>query len=264
MRRQHYLPFLAFLAVGCGDGIDSDELTAEQQLAYEAAANEAAGVAGPALRALTSASVVSVDSAAAQTGGNTPAAPAPRGPCVTIRFGPGVSLTVDHGVGCQIGPAFVSGAYVLRLLHQQQLGLEIEFQTFTVDTLSLDGPISAGVGSGRISAAMDLDVTDNGVTHQLDFMGSLSSPPGAVVVDGTGAYEVGGTRWSFEANAIRQTLGACYPDDGSIVLTGAGGLPVTFTFTATTPQTGLVEVRVAGIPLSPIPLPAYGACPPQP
>lgn len=254
MPRLRCLMLPVLFVVGCGEATSDDEARAMQ----------AADVAGSTLLALSSASQLGVDSAAAQDASDTPEPPdTAQGPCVTFTIGLDLSLLVDHGTGCQVGASFVSGAYVLRLLARQQLGLEIEFQRFEVDDLGLDGKVSVGIGNGRINAAMDLDVTDRDAIQQLDFTGSLWGQPSQLLIDGAGAYDVGDSRWAFDATSIRLPLGACYPDDGVFTVeTPAEDRPITFFFTRETPTTGLMPVRIGEMALDPVALPAVGDCPP--
>ena len=247
------LPLMA-LGLGCGDEAPgSDEATAMQAL----------DVAGAALQALSTTSALSVDASAAQDDDPEEVEEPTNveGQCVTVAL-QGLALVIDYGMGCQVGNNFVSGAYVLRLLLQQQLGLQLEFQMFEIDGLGIDGTVSAGIGQDRINATMDLDLTEAGVTKELDFLGSLWTQPGFLLFfDGSGAYVEGASRWAFDATNIRTTVGACYPDEGVLTLSDPSGVPVSITFLSTTPQTGLVEVRVNRLTFA-LPLPSYGACPP--
>ena len=178
-----------------------------------------------------------------------------------MALGSDLSLTVDHGTGCQVGNAFVSGAYVLRLLRQPQLGLVIEFQAFSINELSIDGTIRGGISFGQIDASMDLDVTLSGTTHEFDFAGTLAAQAGTLQIDGSGSYGTGAAPWTFDVTDVHMTISDCYPHSGSMQVTIINGLPATVTFTNTTRQTGLVQVTVGSIPFGPVPLPPYGNCP---
>ena len=271
MLRYLALSGLLIVSVACGDDMVEEiaapppppppatDVTAEE----EALANEAVQAAGEAIRAITSVSSVGVNSADAQDEtSDAPETPiSADDPCVSVTLASDLSLTVDHGTGCEIGSAYISGAYVLRLLNENELGLEVEFQSFSVDALGIDGMLSASIKADRIDAMMDLDVTIDGTTHSLDFMGDLRIVQGALVVDGSGSYGTGTDPWTFDVDAVGYMPGACYPDAGTMTLSLPNGFPVTLTFSETTPQTGLVQVQVGTVQLPPLALPAYGRCP---
>jgi len=118
------------------------------------------------------------------------------------------------------------------------------------------------VGDTTINGTTTL-VTSNGSTFQVTYalmkngtavsgMVTAVGAPGQITVDGT---LVSGST-SAAMTAVRWKKGDCYPSSGSIAVT-QGRLTTTYTFTSTTPSTGLVSTgrgRTAQ-------LPAYGSCP---
>lgn len=248
-RRRLALVTMVF-AAGCGDLVGD-----------EARAREATEVAGSALMVLTSVAELTTGASAAQDSSGQVQQPSDvNGPCATVSLPPG-AVVVDYGVGCPAGPNVLSGAYVLRLRTIPVLGVQLEFQGFRVNNLGLEGFVSAGVGNGRITAGMDLTLSEGDQTHRLAFDGSLWTEPTTLLMDGAGRYEREGSVWAIDGTDIRLRLGECYPRGGILALSGPREPPMFIGFRPDTPETGLVEVRV-NLETYETALPAYGACPP--
>ena len=88
--------------------------------------------------------------------------------------------------------------------------------------------------------------------------------PGAVnpfSIDGAGTIATPLLSTPFDASAVTWQNGDCYPSSGSVAFTidlGFGPIPITATFTAETPTTGVVETEP---PLPPSRQPLLPPCP---
>ena len=246
--------WMAVVGTACGGESASDDAVAVQ----------VAAVAGQTIRGLSTASSVGTGAASAQDDEmEEPVAPPLTDVgCVTTRL-EGAALVIDYGAGCTVFGQYISGAYVLRLLLDMQLGLAIEFREYEVDGLLHNGEVFASLGQNRLSAGVDLTLVEDESALTLQFDGTLWGRGQETFFDGAGLYDDGEQRAAFDATNLRIRFGACYPDDGVLVVELPDQPVVVLTFTMTTAETGEVLARINGRDLT-IALPAYGPCPPAP
>ena len=229
---------------------------------HEETAEEVVAVAGSTMSALTTAAEVGADAQASQNEQqNDPAAPtgADAG-CAQVSLAGG-RLTVDYGTGCSVNGKNLAGAYSIYLMWMQGFGVGIDFASFSVDGRTQNGTMQVGLGRGRVETHIDLDIEQNQELEEVELDGTLLASQTDLNLDGSGRYANSVNEASFVAAGIHATVGACYPDAGSITINLLGYPEAVVTFDANTPSTGMVTVTVAGVFTTQQPLPAYGNCP---
>jgi hypothetical protein len=132
----------------------------------------------------------------------------------------------------------------------------LAFQDFTVEGHSLTGTASFVTMNGStFQVTMALTSSVGAISGTIQVVGAS----GSFTVDGPLSTTKNGVSLQATIKALHYSLGACYPDGGSVTVT-KGKTTISYTFSSTTPTTGQVTTT-AGKKTSTTTLPAYGSCP---
>jgi hypothetical protein len=175
------------------------------------------------------------------------------GTTVTVAFGPPPGCTLKTGIA-------ISGTATATISSGNgTTKVALGFASLVVGGHAVDGTATLTTTDGsKFTAELAIRSGSTSISGTVTVQGSK----GAFTVDGpltvTGG-DAGTSGTSVVFTSMHYTLGACYPDGGSMKVT-KGLVTETITFDASTPTTGVVTVTT-GRRSTTQTLPAYGSCP---
>ncbi len=170
---------------------------------------------------------------------------------VTISFGAAPGCTMKSG-------AQASGTVAIGITKTgSTTTLMVTFTQVVVNGTDLAGTASFSTTTGS-AFATTFNLTSKGATVSGTVM--VTGSVGSMSFDGTVMQTKGGTTTAATFTGVVWKKGDCYPSAGTVKIS-LGIINETVTFSATTPTTGEVQVKL-GAKTSTVKLPAYGKCPP--
>jgi hypothetical protein len=170
---------------------------------------------------------------------------------VLVDFGAAPGCTLKNGTQ-------VSGTASLAVLGQSgTITVSVSFFDVVVNGVDLTGSAEFTTTTGNT-----FTVTFNLMSKGAKVMGTVMvvGAPGNMTIDGMVTQQKGGgAATSATFTGVQWKKGDCYPSSGALAIS-RGRVSQTATFSATTPSTGKVEVKV-GTKTTTVTLPAYGTCP---
>lgn len=180
--------------------------------------------------------------------------------------GAGGTLIVDFGSapGCTVKGVLVSGQAALTLTVDKVNGITVSllFTKLVAGAVSLDGALTFNTKNATTFHVVAQSFTAGAIAIDADIMvvGALLK----ATIDGTAMVTAGGVTRGLTFLGIVVHPGGCYATDGSLTVSTLP-LTVVATFTASTPQTGIVDAIFSsplGMVSGPYQLPPYGSCGP--
>jgi len=167
--------------------------------------------------------------------------------CVSFAWsGLSVTITFNQCVTRSTGQTLNGSITLSAMLVPTQLSLTLSQLTLGSD--SLDGSLTLSVNEGSpttISANLSYQ-SASGSAHLLLDRVTVTTGATGISLSGSGSTSTGSLSGDFTLNSVTWARGQCLPSSGSLVLTVAGGPPLTVTFLPTTPTQG--EVQINGQP----------------
>ncbi len=164
------------------------------------------------------------------------------------------SLTVDFGAGCEVGAHTISGLMTLTSASARAL-LTVDFVQLSDGDRQLDGSLELSLAEALASAQGSLTVTQDGAVTEHLFSGTLASSGQGVTMDGVASRVEGADIADLSFDEVFKAFGDCYPSAGRVTLDRSSSPTVVVTFSASTPSTYEVSVRVGGLPPQTVELP---------
>lgn len=187
------------------------------------------------------------------------------GGCGTVTIAP-PGLVIDYGPppGCTLMNGHtVSGAITLALsVTLQSMSMGLTFDQLVVDTTDLDGTLSFDAAEG--SVGFDMLLTSGTTTTDVTLTLSAATPT-VLQIDGTGSVTEGSSTTALAFDQVQWAQGACYPQNGTLVVTAPPAAAGSIAFDSSTPTTGKATLTFQtqlGPVSVPFDLPPYGSCPP--
>jgi predicted small lipoprotein YifL len=170
---------------------------------------------------------------------------------VTVNFGQAPGCTLPNGMQ-------VSGVISIGVSKQAStLSVTVTFNNLTLDGSDLTGSAAfSTTNATTFTVVVNLSSGSNTMNANVTVVGS----PGTITLDGTATATRTASTTTLTFTSVAWSQGECYPHQGS-VLVKKGRTEQTYTFSASTPTTGNVELAT-GRQTVQVPLPAYGNCPP--
>lgn len=158
-----------------------------------------------------------------------------------------LTATFDH---CQLafGGAEVDGTIVLEV-STAPLGVEIALVDLMIDDASVDGTVGMYVagtlGALELSLNADLAMSNAGSSAELHEL-SLTANASGATASGRAVAITGSESIDVTLTAVHWDRGLCLPVSGSLLLDDSTDVIVTFL--PTTPQDGIVTVKIGSAP----------------
>lgn len=171
----------------------------------------------------------------------------------------GAMVTIDLGPppGCTLKGIQVSGSLTLALVASGgTTTITLTLSSFAVGGDAVSGTLTFATTNGSTFAVV-ADLTSGTRTTHANL--TVTGVAGAFTASGNASSGSGDNASQLVFNELHYTLGACYPDGGTLRIE-QGLTRLTVTFTAATAESGAVTVT-QGRKTYQKTLPAYGSCP---
>ncbi len=181
--------------------------------------------------------------------------------CASIGVSNG-KITVDLGDGCSVHGVSLSGSLSIGVSQSGgRLALEGETEGLTANGVTVSGSLSVVLNSGQDGGSFELDIalSLDGVTSDIQLAGSFDVLESAVTFNATGQFTTSGITGEIELQDLRKPLDdGCYPNGGILVLDPENAPAISVTFSEATPETREVSVQVGTLTPTVTTLPACG------
>ena len=176
--------------------------------------------------------------------------------CAEVALAAGI-LSVDLGAGCAVNGHTVSGAFtVAHTRTGTSSAFTLTLADLAADGTSVDGTVHASGGARVVTVDATLMVTDGAVITEHLFAGAATPDAAGVGLEGAARRDDGATARDLTFTALYVAYGDCYPSAGEIAVDATGQPTTLVTFSAATPTTGEVSVKVGRLPPQTVTLPA--------
>ncbi len=172
---------------------------------------------------------------------------AERSPCAEVTYGEG-QVTIDLGDGCMVPGSgkTVSGQLNVAVASEEaQRSLDVELVSFGED-IKATGTVHLEAEPGARSREISVQLSDG---RALDWTGQATWAEGRVAFAGEAtAVNADDVSTRIVYADFSWMRGDCYPSSGTATVTPGGSATVVVTFSAETPDTGEVTVKVGRAP----------------
>jgi hypothetical protein len=176
----------------------------------------------------------------------------------------GTSVTVDYGAppGCVLKNGITASGSVTAAVTAASptLTVALTFSALVVNGQSLAGSASFATSNGS-SFTVNATLTSGSTTFKVTNLSVTGTAGGTITIDGSASSGAGDGANQMTFAQVTWKLGDCYPNGGTLTIK-RGLITALVTFSATTPTTGLVTVKV-GKKTTTQALPTYGICTPK-